>query len=728
MFNRLNLGTKLTAIVLVLSIPLLVLVSIEIVGDVTEIRQTDREVRTLDYLSAIRQFLEIVPQHRGTSQGYIFGDTGQKGRVDALRTEADDRFAALKAVDAGDPALGATGRLEALETNWDQVKQLPLQLDRSSFERHTRLIAEVEDFMEYVADRGLLLSDSEVGPASLIDSLVRRIPSIAEDMGVLRGLGNGVAAAAQATGELPSNAERIRLAELAARIEVEESSINNDYLILFQRNAEVEADLSPLLTEATRSVETFLSRARNDLLNADAITIEPTVYFDTGTRAIDRYFALFDQSLVDLELLFQDRRQGLLQRLALRGGVSILLFLLAVYLSYRIRGGIVRQVNAMTSVFGMVGIGDFDARAAIYSQDELGNLALNLNAMLDSIRGLIQSQAERDSIQQSIQKLLEEVSTVADGDLTAEAEVTADLTGAIADSFNFMITELRGLIFEVRDTTLQVSSAANEVQATAEHLAEGSTSQKDQIVNTGAAVDEMAVSIQQVSQNAESAAGVATQALDQARQGASSVTETIEGMNRIRRQVQETSKRIKRLGESSQEIGEIIQLISDIADRTSILALNASIQAAMAGEAGRGFAVVAEEVERLAENSAEATKRVSTLVKSIQTDTNDASQAMELTTREVVVGSEVANKAGESLGAIEQVSQSLAELISSISMAATQQARSSESVARSMHDISEVTVQTAAGTRQAAVSLRNLGELADTLRNSLDRFKLPQNV
>jgi twitching motility protein PilJ len=328
-------------------------------------------------------------------------------------------------------------------------------------------------------------------------------------------------------------------------------------------------------------------------------------------------------------------------------------------------------------------------------------------------------------MQAAVVRLLDEVSGVAEGDLTAEAEVTADFTGAIADSFNFMIAQLREIVSGVQGATLQVSSSANEIQATAEHLAQGSESQAMQISDAAAAIEEMAVSIQQVSENATLSATVGEQALTNARQGTQSVHDTMEGMNRIRDQVQETAKRIKRLGESSQEIGEIVQLIDDIADRTSILALNASIQAAMAGEAGRGFAVVAEEVERLAERSTDATKQIASLVRTIQNETGEAVSAMEDATRDVVEGSVLAEQAGQALSEIESVSNRLAELIQSISLASKQQARGSETLAKSMDEIAEVTQQTAAGTRQAAVSISTMASLADELRGSVSAFQLP---
>jgi len=407
-------------------------------------------------------------------------------------------------------------------------------------------------------------------------------------------------------------------------------------------------------------------------------------------------------------------------------GAGLAALLLGVLAAAVVSQGITRQVDRIMSLFSQIGIGDFTARAEVVSSDELGTVATSLNAMLDNTLSLIQTREERDSIQSSIIKLLDEVSGVAEGDLTRDAEVSADVTGAIADSFNYMLEQLRRIVSDVQDATLQVSSSAAEIQTTAEHLAQGSEAQAMQISNVAAAIEEMAVSIQQVSENAALSATVGEQATANARQGAQVVQDTIGGMGRIREQVQETAKRIKRLGESSQEIGEIVQLIDDIADRTSILALNASIQAAMAGEAGRGFAVVAEEVERLAERSTQATKQIATLTRTIQGETNEAVAAMESTTREVVDGSQLANQAGQALREIENVSERLAELIQSISLASKQQARGSEALAQSMDEISEVTQQTAAGTKQAAVSISNLATLAEALRNSVSAFRLPE--
>jgi twitching motility protein PilJ len=327
--------------------------------------------------------------------------------------------------------------------------------------------------------------------------------------------------------------------------------------------------------------------------------------------------------------------------------------------------------------------------------------------------------------QEAIMRLLDEMGSLAEGDLTVKATVTEDITGAIADSVNFAVEALRSLVTTINETAVQVSAAAQETQATAMHLAEAAEHQAQQITSASAAISDMATSIDQVSKNSAESADVAQRSVEIASRGAAVVRETIEGMDSIRDQIQETSKRIKRLGESSQEIGSIVELINDIAEQTNILALNAAIQAASAGEAGRGFAVVADEVQRLAERSANATKRIETLVQTIQSDTNEAVSSMEQTTAEVVSGARKAEDAGTALGDIERVSNDLAELINGISVAARQQSSAATNITSTMNSIQEITSQTSMGASQTAESIGNLAQLANDLRRSVADFKLP---
>ena len=342
----------------------------------------------------------------------------------------------------------------------------------------------------------------------------------------------------------------------------------------------------------------------------------------------------------------------------------------------------------------------------------------------DSGRRAEGSERQNRTNQQAILRLLDEIGNLADGDLTSRAQVTEEITGAIADSINYTIDELRRLVTGINTAAQQVTTATAEAQTTAAQLLQAAQRQAVEIQGTGQSVTQMARSMSEVSKSAGDSAKVAETSLHAAEKGAQAVQNAIRGMNDIREQIQETSKRIKRLGESSQEIGEIVQLISDITEQTNVLALNAAIQAASAGEAGRGFTVVAEEVQRLAERSAEATKHIGAIVKSIQRDTQDAVEAMERSTRGVVEGTRTADEADRALREIEQVSNQLAELIGSISNATEQQAASARRVAEAMQEILAVTQLTTDGTRSTAASAERLTELANGLKASVAGFKL----
>ena len=329
-----------------------------------------------------------------------------------------------------------------------------------------------------------------------------------------------------------------------------------------------------------------------------------------------------------------------------------------------------------------------------------------------------------DANQAAILRLMNELQTVAEGDLTQEATVTEDITGAIADSVNYTVEELRQLVGNVQNTATRVAQTTAQVESTSTELLAASTEQLREIRETGQSVLDMASRINDVSAQAQESSQVARQSLSAAESGLQAVQNAIGGMNSIRDQIQETSKRIKRLGESSQEIGEITELISDITEQTNVLALNAAIQAASAGEAGRGFSVVAEEVQRLAERSGDATRQISALVKAIQTDTQDAVAAMERSTQGVVEGAKLSDSAGTALSEIDRVSRRLADLIEQISTSATREAASANVVADNIQHIFAVTEQTGEGTRSTAQQVRELSRMAEELRQSVSRFKI----
>ena len=334
------------------------------------------------------------------------------------------------------------------------------------------------------------------------------------------------------------------------------------------------------------------------------------------------------------------------------------------------------------------------------------------------------AEADKDATQGAILRLMNEMGDLADGDLTVRATVSEDITGAIADSVNYTVEELAVLVRRINDAALRVTSASNAAQGTSNDLLAATKVQSAEIMSANAAVLEMANSMKTVSSSALESTRVANASLEAAQKGSAAVSNSISGMNEIRTQIQETSKRIKRLGESSQEIGEIVELISDITEQTNVLALNAAIQAASAGEAGRGFSVVAEEVQRLAERSGEATKQIAAIVKTIQTDTHDAVAAMEHSTQGVVEGAKLSDAAGRALNEISSVSQDLAHLIQAISTDTQAQADIATKVADSMQDILRITGQTTTSTQQTAVSIGELTELAVELKGSVSGFKV----
>jgi len=328
--------------------------------------------------------------------------------------------------------------------------------------------------------------------------------------------------------------------------------------------------------------------------------------------------------------------------------------------------------------------------------------------------------------QQAILRLLDELGSLADGDLTVQASVTEDITGAIADSINYAIEALRELVATISDSAIKVDAAAKQAQATATHMADASETQLRQVGDATESTARMAASIEAVSGDAERAADVARHSVDVAHKGGAAVRRTTEGMNAIRETIQDASKRIKRLGESSQEIGNIVELINDIAEQTNILALNASIQASMAGESGRGFAVVADEVQRLSERAANATRQIEVLVKTIQSDTNEAVISMERSTTDVVGGALLAENAGAALDEIESVSNQIANLVQNISRSARDQATAAGDITRNMNVLREISEQTADATGATSQSIGKLADLATQLRNSAAGFRLPE--
>ena len=409
--------------------------------------------------------------------------------------------------------------------------------------------------------------------------------------------------------------------------------------------------------------------------------------------------------------------------LMLLGAVGLLI-VGSIFVLFRLSNKVSEPVKSLVHYAEQLGAGDYRARLEEGTNDDFGYIAVQLNQATEKAAKALLDDEQQRGLQRSITEFLTIVSQIARGDLTLRGNVTSDALGNVVDSVNYMLDNFTQVLRRVRDAANDVSGSANETLTAAEAMAVGATQQDHEITNTSSAVEELTVSMKQVSNNAEASAEAARRALDAAEQGNRSVRDTLEGMQRIRSSVQATAKKIKSLGDRSLEISEIINVINDITEQTNLLALNAAIEAARAGEAGRGFAVVADEVRKLGEHSRTATKDIAALIKAIQAETNEAVVVMEDGTREVEVGAKLADQAGKALEAISAVVRQSAELVQEISLASKQQVRGTEGVANAMQIISGITRQTSQGARQTAHSMERMVKMSEQLNEALSGFRV----
>ncbi len=404
--------------------------------------------------------------------------------------------------------------------------------------------------------------------------------------------------------------------------------------------------------------------------------------------------------------------------------ILIVSTLIVIAVSFIFASGLTKQVDHIMTLLMNIGMGDFDSRTKIVSHDELGEMAVSLNAMLENTMNLVQSSEERDEVEGAIMNLLEEISGFAEGDLTRKVNVTTDITGAIADAFNDMSIQLSDVIRNVKIVSGQVRTTSGVISDSTHKLASKNEQQVKQIKKAISAINLIATAIANISQSSVESAEISVLASKSAKEGSSAVFETNKNMEKIRNNVQETSRAIKRLGESSLEIGNIIQIINDISDRTSILALNASIQAAMAGDAGHGFAVVAEEVQRLAERSTNSTKQIETLIKNIQSEINEAGISMDESIQCVVDGTKLAGDAYSKLKEIDKVSDKLSDFITAISSTSIKQAEESNKVTKIMENVGAISAQSAIASMETAKTVKNMTNLSQKLHVSVEAFKI----
>lgn len=729
--NNLKIQWKLLLIPLAMAVPIAFLVATYYGEKSVFIQFNAKENLGVDYIAPLKSAHRNLARYRDATNAMLRGAAAaQSARAEAI-SAVDKDLATIEALDQKvvngstyGAELEATNSLKAVQQKWGQLKNRAAGNAAEIYNENTQLLSAMSDYITLVSDKSNLTLDPEEDSYYFMDMMVWKLTALTEQVSSLRGLSAGVLAAKAMTAE-----ERAQIGFLQSQIEASLTGIKKNFekALAFTKNTKVKENWAGRVDVEMREVKDFLNYVISQTVNAQELNGDVLQLFSRGTQLSDRLRQLDENVAADLFQLIEARVGKIAGERTFSLLLSLLGLIAAGLITYLVTRAITQQTSDITNLIVEVEKGNFEKRISTQSNDELGRTAKAFNNMLDNTKGLMQSRDERDQIQNAIMRLLDQVANVADGDLTAEAEVTEDMTGAIADSFNFMIVNLRELIGKVKEVSYQVNASTSETANFTERLAQGSQEQAERIAQTSTALNEMSAQIVRVSQTADSSAQVAEQSLSTARKGAEAVSNTVEGMTRIQEQVQETARRIRQLGERSQEIEEIVRLIEEIADRTSVLALNASIQAAAAGDAGHGFSVVAAEVEQLAGRSAGATKRIGSLIRAIQSGTTEAITAMEEVKREVISGSRVAHSAGESLREIEAVSNQLAQLVRSISHATQQQARGSEALSNTMTQLAQQTNQTTTGVMQSALTVKNLAILADDLRASVASFKVADN-
>ena len=721
---NLPLSRKLSLMALFLVAPALVIAGLFVTSQNVRV---DSTVRQLDGLRYVRPVVELqlkLALHRGAAALALAGIGGTEP-VRAAQAEVDLALGAVQAADAefGDRFGTHTLIAELSETwtsnlrpNWNTAN---LAL---SYDMHTLILAQVTDVVRLVGQNaGMDFAAGEVA-GKLDRTLVFTLPAGIESVGQLGAFGVVLSRAGSLNApqwdQLAVLVQDVRRSTETLRAVVSRAAKTPGF----------DAVLKSASDQAVTSAEAFLDAVQEASAGRNGFGAEPTVHRAQADQVVNAFNSLRVRVAESLQSELVDTLSGLRAARNLELAAVSLLMVMALSLGFVIARTMNRQVRSMSTVFKRIREGDLSARAEVVAHDEFGSFAKALNLVLDNTIALVQSRSERDQIQANIRKLHQEMRGVAQGDLTQEAEVTEAVTGVIAQSFNLMLVELRGLIHRVKESAIAVNSAAHGAHVATGRLAEGSRSQSAQVVHASAAIEQMALSIQQVTAQAATAAQIAQTALRNAQSGSQSARLTIEGMGEIKRQVNDMANLVTELRASTAQIGDITQLIADISKRTSILALNASIQAAVAGDSGRGFGVVAEQVEELATRSSDAVRRVAALTKSIQASTGSVMDALEGATQKAAGGEALASQASDRLASIESVSTQLAGVVESILSACRQQSASSEAIAASMGEISQVTRHTSAGAQAATTSLGDLSNLVDELRNSVSRFRLPEGA
>jgi twitching motility protein PilJ len=725
----LSVGAKLGLIGAAFGIPILVLLYLLVAEQNVAIALARNERRGLEMVAPLRAVLAQMQAHRNANVATLAHDQalGQKPEAAAAKVEA-----ALASAETTDKRLGsvfgASDGLRALRQKWQDLRGRPLRL-QEAYDQYTALIeTDAVGLIVDVGNAAKIIRDPDVDTYWLMDHVILKAPALRETLSKVRAL------TAIALSDEGSIAERTLVRSQASTIPELMDSVERGLVFVMRATPMLEAPLKSRL-EALKTA-------------TDELVIDIESRFTGETEApVGRWLAEFsartDHALQALDMLADVANTQLDARLADRiarldrnrlGSLSAVFLIIALttLLLVWLAQAITRPVTQLAEAAARLSNGDLSVQVPVTSGDEIGRLTATFNQTVQKLRGQVQTEVERDrerqqreELQHNISRFLDTVMEVAGGDLVRRGEVTADVLGSVVDAINVMLDEISGVLVSVQAAAERVSSGAAALSASAEQLTHGAQTQSREAASVSSALEQMSRSVRQVAGGAEASSAAAERVQEAADLGNQAVTDSLQGMHRIRAQVQTIAKRIKGLGERSLDISEIVNTIEDIASQTNLLALNAAIEAAGAGEAGLRFGVVADEVRKLAERSANAAKEITTLIKNVQVETQETIEATEEGTSDVESGYAITVRAGDSLREISGIARTSADLARDISLATHQQVRSADDVSKAVQSIADLATQAERSALETRRTVDELTALAAALSQTLGRFTLP---